>query len=125
MSGDDPAENPDGTTTLVHRFQGTIPADEAAAKLKVQPRFDWEDENALYDPADGGSPGDQAGELVDLAITDISWSGLNEPGTSRIGANPGGQVQIKDGAILEAYLDYDLNRDLDVQRSVADETCYL
>ncbi len=98
--------------TVVDTFQGSIPLQETSAKLKVQPRFDWEDEGEQFDPGTG-TPDAQAGEIVDLTVVSVTWPGLDQPGSSQVGANTHAEVEIKDGGIIIARTDSDNDGDLD------------
>ena len=116
--------------------------------LRVEPKFDWVDEGALFDPVNPGQgPGQQLGEIINLKIMDnpspvtglsqnvcgVWWSGLY---SSYCGnwdpVNHNKQiaipVEIKDGAILELYLDYDGDGLFDIndrKSSVLDKPFFL
>jgi len=107
--------------------------------VRLFPVFDWADEGVLFDPMTPGTPWDDVGENALFEIRDnngttsascgVWWNGLYHPDS--IAWNPfapaqkAANVQIKDGAILELYLDYDGDGGLDVEKSIRDETCYV
>ncbi|MHB9080969.1 MAG: hypothetical protein ACYC3X_26145 [Pirellulaceae bacterium] len=97
--------------TVVDTFQGSIPLQETSAKLKVQPRFDWEDEGEQFDRT--CTPDAQAGEIVDLTVVSVTWPGLDQPGSSQVGANAHAEVEIKDGAIIIARTDSNNDESID------------
>ncbi len=95
--------------------------------IVVTPTFDWDDEGDLFDPSGSSEPDAQTGEKVALTMTSVTWADLanSEVTHDPIGTTTAQEVEIKDGAILEVYLDYDYDNAYDVEESIEDDPCYV
>jgi hypothetical protein len=91
-------------------------------KVCLVPHFDWEDEGIFFNPTGGGSPKDNVGEYANLKITGVTLSGkpIDSKWDPLKNAVKEAKVEIKDGAILELYMDYDGNGSWDAEPSVKD-----
>ena len=116
----------------IYHYSGYIPIETDSAVLRLEPSFDWIDEGELFftDEFFGcgtfsgnlpDDPGDQTGELVKMSLKTATWTGMGN--WNAVGSPDVAEVEIRDGAILEEYLDYDGDKILDVDESVEDKLC--
>ncbi|MDD3589626.1 MAG: hypothetical protein PHO46_05060, partial [Thermoguttaceae bacterium] len=104
-----------------YRYQGTIPSGKSSASLRLEALFDWLDEGDYYDL--DGSPEAQRGESALLTMTAVSWS--SKGSWDALGSAIADEIEIKDGAILELYLDYDGDNSFDIDESITDMICFI
>lgn len=105
----------EGTTEYRFHYQGTIPAYENSALLRLVPIFDWEDEGDVYELV--GDPGEQTGEKVKITVTSTSLP-VGSSGWDPIAASTPADVEIKDGFIFASY--FDGNGDGELDPSISD-----
>lgn len=99
-----------GTTEYRYHYQGTIPAYENSALLRLVPIFDWEDEGDVYELV--GDPGEQTGEKVRITVTSTSLP-VGSSGWDPIASSTPADVEIKDGFIFTTYFDGNGDGELD------------
>ena len=100
----------EGTTEYRFHYQGTIPAYENSALLRLVPIFDWEDEGDVYELV--GDPGEQTGEKVKITVTSTSLP-VGSSGWDPIASSTPADVEIKDGFIFTTYFDGNNDGELD------------
>lgn len=105
----------EGTTEYRFHYQGTIPAYENSALLRLVPIFDWEDEGDVYELV--GDPGEQTGEKVKITVTSTSLP-VGSSGWDPIASATPADVEIKDGFIFASY--FDGNGDGELDPSISD-----
>ena len=100
----------EGTTEYRFHYQGTIPAYENSALLRLVPIFDWEDEGDVYGLV--GDPGEQTGEKVKITVTSTSLP-VGSSGWNPIASSTPADVEIKDGFVFATYFDGNGDGELD------------
>ena len=105
----------EGTTEYRFHYQGTIPAYENSALLRLVPIFDWEDEGDVYELV--GDPGEQTGEKVKITVTSTSLP-VGSSGWDPIASATPADVEIKDGFVFATY--FDGNGDGELDPSISD-----
>ncbi|MBP5620946.1 MAG: hypothetical protein J6X44_02910 [Thermoguttaceae bacterium] len=100
-----------------YRYQGTIPAGETSASVRLEAIFDWLDEAYSYDFDNLHDPGTQEGEFARLEIHSVLWDD-NETWDA-IGQNKTSEIEIKDGAVCKLRTDSNNNGTLDIFDDVA------
>ena len=123
-NGQSPASTrEDGSSFYYYHYTAKIPAGKMSARLRLEPIYDWLDEGSHYSLL--GSPDAQLGEFVRTKIVNVSWGGMGN--WNGVGSQKEADVEIKDGAILALYFDYNHNDSLydtfDVDSSINNTPC--